>query len=261
MNISAYILEYLKKHGSVTVAGFGVFYLENSKAKLDPENGSILPPSSQIAFKVDYLAESDDLISYIASEKGSTFEAAKNELQIQTDFWKKKLQADHTLEIQNFGQLEQGDKGLAFFGKRLASDYPDFYGLEEIRFSDISDGEKLIEASRHEKDYKFSKSILWIFLVAIPVAGLVYLAITQKELIFGKKSFDSISAQTKTLRIQKSVPTKLDSAQLKIADSIKKAALKADSLKIDSIKKDSIRKHTPRKWRPKHQKSKSKWQK
>lgn len=259
MNISAYILEYLKKHGSVTVAGFGVFYLENSKAKLDPENGSILPPSSQIAFKVDYLAESDDLISYIASQKGITFEAAKNELQIQTDFWKKKLQADHTLEIQNIGRIDQGDNGLAFFGKRLASDHPDFYGLEEIRFSDISDGEKLIEASTKEKDYKFSKSILWIFLVAIPVAGLIYLGIAQKELLFGNQSFDSLSAQTKTKRIEKTVPLQLDSAQIKIADSLKRAAFKADSLKTDSLKKDSIRKHTPRKWYPK--KRKSKWQK
>ncbi|MBD8083628.1 HU domain-containing protein [Chryseobacterium caseinilyticum] len=259
MNISAYILEYLKRHGSVTVAGFGVFYLENSKAKLDPENGSILPPSSQIAFKVDYLAESDDLISNIASQKGIAFEAAKNELQIQTDFWKKKLQADHTLEIQNIGRIDQGDNGLAFFGKRLASDHPDFYGLEEIRFSDISDGEKLIEASTKEKDYKFSKSILWIFLAAIPVAGLIYLGIAQKELLFGNQSFDSLSAQTKTKRIEKTVPVQLDSAQIKIADSLKRAAFKADSLKTDSLKKDSIRKHTPRKWYPK--KRKSKWQK
>ena len=259
MNISAYILEYLKKHGSVTVAGFGVFYLENSKAKLDPENGSILPPSSQIAFKVDYLAESDDLISYIASQKGIAFEAAKNELQIQTDFWKKKLQADHTLEIQNIGRIDQGDNGLAFFGKRLTSDHPNFYGLEEIRFSDISDGEKLIEASTKEKDYKFSKSILWIFLVAIPVAGLIYLGIAQKELLFGNKSFDSLSAQTKTKRIEKTVPVQMDSAQIKIADSLKRAVFKADSLKTDSLKKDSIRKHTPRKWYPK--KRKSKWQK
>ena len=259
MNISAYILEYLKKHGSVTVPEFGIFYLENSKAKLDPENGSILPPSSQIAFKVDYLAESDHLISYMASVKGTSFEVAKNELRIQTDFWKKKLQADHTLEIQNLGRIDQGDSGLAFFGKRLASDHPDFYGLEEIRFSDISDGEKLIEASTKEKDYQFSKSILWIFLVAIPIAGLIYLGITQKELIFGNKSFDSLSAQTKTRRIEKSVLTKQDSAQLKISDSIKRVAFKADSLKTDSLRKDSVRKHTPRKWYPK--KRKSKWQK
>jgi len=250
MNISAYILEYLKKFGTATVPGFGVFYLENSKAKLDPENGSILPPSSQIAFKVDYLAESDDLTDFIAQKKQVSFEVSKNELQIQTDFWKKKLQADHTLEIQNLGRLNQGDEGLSFFGKRLSSDHPDFYGLEEIRFSDISDGERLMETSSKEKDYKFSKSILWIFLVAVPVAGIVYLAVTQQELLFGKKSFDSLSVQTKTRRIEKTAPVKVDSAQLKISDSIRKAGLKADSLKIDSLKKDSIKKHRMKVWKP-----------
>jgi hypothetical protein len=148
------------------------------------------------------------------------------------------------------GRLNQGDEGLSFFGKRLSSDHPDFYGLEEIRFSDISDGERLMETSSKEKDYKFSKSILWIFLVAVPVAGIVYLAITQQELLFGKKSFDSLSVQTKTKRIEKTVPVKVDSAQLKISDSIRKAGLKADSLKIDSLKKDSIKKHRVKVWKP-----------
>lgn len=261
MNISAYILEYLKKFGTATVPGFGVFYLENSKAKLDPENGSILPPSSQIAFKVDYLAESDDLISFIASKKEVSFEASKNELQIQIDFWKKKLQADHTLEIQNLGRINQDDEGLSFFGKRLSSDHPDFYGLEEIRFSDISNGESIIESTSKEKDYKFGKSILWIFLVGVPVAAIAYLAITQQELLFGKKSFDSISVQTKTRRIEKPIPVKLDSAQIKIADSIKKAAFKADSLKIDSLRKDSIKKNTSKTWKSTSTNRKSKWQK
>ena len=259
MNISAYTLEYLKKYGTVTVPGFGVFYLENSEAKLDPENGTILPPSSHIAFKVDYQVASDDLIRYIATKKSTTFEASKNELQIQTDFWKKKLQADHRLEIQNLGRLDQHDNGLVFYGERLTSDHPEFYGLEEIRFSDISDGENLVTTNDTDKDYKFSKSILWIFLIAIPIAGLLYFGITQKELIFGKKSLDSLSAQTKTKRIEKAVPTKLDSAQMKIADSIKRVTFKVDSLKVDSIKKDSIRKHTPKTWRPKYQKRKSKW--
>ena len=58
------------------------------------------------------------------------------------------------LEIQNLGTIFIEDGQLHFKGNRLESDHPDFYGLEEIRFSDISDGEKLIEASTKEKDYK-----------------------------------------------------------------------------------------------------------
>jgi hypothetical protein len=62
MNISAYILEYLKQFGSVVVPGFGVFSLENSKAIINSDNGSILPPASQIAFTPDYEIQSEELL-------------------------------------------------------------------------------------------------------------------------------------------------------------------------------------------------------
>ena len=59
MNISAYILEYLKQFGTVTVPGFGMFSLENSKAIINSENGSILPPASKIVYTPDYEVKSD----------------------------------------------------------------------------------------------------------------------------------------------------------------------------------------------------------
>lgn len=234
MNISAYILDYLKQFGTVTVPKFGVFSLENSKAVINSDNGSILPPSSKIAFHSDYQVSSDDLVDFISNKKSISKEAAENELQIQTDFWKKKLQAEHTLEIQNFGTIFLEDGELHFKGNRLESDHPDFYGLEEIRFSDINEGDSFESPINAEKDYKFNKSILWIFLFIIPVLGILYLGYIQQELIFGKKSFDDVSVQTKTKRIEKKMPVKIDSAQIKRADSVK--AFKADSLKKDSIK-------------------------
>ncbi|MBO6186375.1 MAG: hypothetical protein J6O88_17085 [Chryseobacterium sp.] len=234
MNISAYILDYLKQFGTVTVPKFGVFSLENSKAVINSDNGSILPPSSKIAFHSDYQVLSDDLVEFISSKKSISKEAAENELQIQTDFWKKKLQAEHTLEIQNLGTIFLEDGELHFKGNRLESDHPDFYGLEEIRFSDINEGDSFESPKNTEKDYKFNKSILWIFLFIIPVLGILYFGYTQQELLFGKKSFDDVSVQTKTKRIEKKMPVKIDSAQIKRADSIK--AFKADSLKKDSIK-------------------------
>lgn len=225
MNISAYILEYLKQFGTVTVPGFGTFYLENSKAIINSENGSILPPSSQIAFASDYEVQSDELAAFISSQKQASLDSVKNELLIQTDFWKKKLQADQVLEIQNLGTIFMEDGTAHFRGKRLESDHPDYYGLEEIKFSDINTAEKAGTVNS-EKDYKFNTSILWIFLLIIPVLGLLYLAYTQQELLFGKKSFDNVSVQTKTHRIVKdTVKIKQDSAQMKISDSLKKDSL------------------------------------
>ncbi|GAB0155589.1 hypothetical protein CHRYSEOSP005_08500 [Chryseobacterium sp. Alg-005] len=222
MNISAYILEYLKQFGTVTVPGFGVFHLENSKAIINTENGSILPPSSQIAFTSDYEVQSDELVSFISDQKQTSTESVKNELLIQTDFWKKRLQADLLLEIQNLGTIYIEDGDTHFKGNRLQMDHPDYYGLEEIRISDINTtgipGKKNVE-----EDYRFNKSILWAFLFIIPALGLVCLAYTQQELLFGKKSFDTISVQTKTHRIVKdTVKIKKDSAQMKMSDSLKK---------------------------------------
>ncbi|AZA48142.1 hypothetical protein EG346_08010 [Chryseobacterium carnipullorum] len=226
MNISAYILEYLKQFGTVTVPSFGMFSLKNSKAIINSENGSILPPASEIVFAVDYEIQSDELAAFIAAQKQMSLEASKSDLKIQTDFWKKKLQADQVLEIQNLGVITIENDRAHFKGKRIESGHPDFYGLEEIRLSDINNGEKVSTIVNREKDYQFKKSILWIFLLAVPVLGIIYLAFTQQELLFGKKSFDKVSVQTSTHRIVKdTVKVMVHTPQTAVSDSLKKDSL------------------------------------
>lgn len=228
MNISAYILEYLKQFGTATVPGFGVFSLKNSKAIINSENGSILPPASQIEFTIDYEVQAEDLTAFIAGQKQMSLEASRSDLKIQTDFWKKKLQAEQVLEIQNLGTVFIEEGHTHFKGKRIESGRPDFYGLEEIRFSDINNGEKVNPSVNREKDFKFRKTILWVFLLVIPVLGILYLAFTQQELLFGKKSFNKVSVQTSTHRIVK--------------DTIKVMAHTPKATVSDSLKKDSLAK-------------------
>lgn len=234
MNISAYILEYLKQFGTVTVPDFGVFSLENSKAIINSENGSILPPASKIVYTPDYKVKSDELAVFIASHKQMTVEASKTDLQIQTDFWKKKLQADQMLEIQGLGTIYIEEGETHFKGNRLQSDHPDFYGLEEIKLSDIHNNEsQKAVAGNSGKDYRFNKSILWIFLIIIPVLGILYVAYTQQELLFGEKSFSKItpSVQTRTHRIEK------DTAK---AYKINPQVIPSDTLKKDTVAKQNI---------------------
>ncbi|WP_426476326.1 hypothetical protein ACP3T3_13285 [Chryseobacterium sp. CBSDS_008] len=226
MNISAYILEYLKQFGTATVPGFGVFSLKNSKAIINSENGSILPPASQIEFTIDYEVQAEDLTAFIAEQKQMSLEASRSDLKIQTDFWKKKLQAEQVLEIQNLGTVFIEEGHTHFKGKRIESGRPDFYGLEEIRFSDINNGEKVAASVNREKDFKFKKTILWIFLLVIPVLGILYLAFTQQELLFGKKSFNNVSVQTSTHRIVKdTVKVMVHTPEAPVADSLKKDSL------------------------------------
>ncbi|MDR3026684.1 hypothetical protein [Chryseobacterium sp.] len=226
MNISAYILEYLKQFGTATVPGFGVFSLKNSKAIINSENGSILPPASQIEFTIDYEVQAEDLTAFIAGQKQMSLEASRSDLKIQTDFWKKKLQADQVLEIQNLGTVFIEEGHTHFKGKRIESGRPDFYGLEEIRFSDINNGEKVNPSVNREKDFKFRKTILWTFLLIIPVLGILYLAFTQQELLFGKKSFNKVSVQTSTHRIVKdTIKVMVHTPKTSVSDSLKKDSL------------------------------------
>ncbi|KMQ66851.1 hypothetical protein ACM46_04955 [Chryseobacterium angstadtii] len=250
MNISAYILEYLKQFGTVTVPGFGVFSLKNSKAIINSENGSILPPASEIVFAADYEMQSDELAAFIAEQKQMSLEASKSDLKIQTDFWKKKLQADQVLDIQNLGTINIEEDKTYFKGKRIESGHPDFYGLEEIRISDINNGEKIISTENREKDYQFKKTILWTFLIAVPVAGIAYLAFTQQELLFGKKSFEKVSVQTSTHRIVK--------------DTIKVMVHTPEAAVSDSLKKDSLSKPAGKNIQPApaaQNNTKTQWQK
>ncbi|MCT2408259.1 hypothetical protein NZD88_11965 [Chryseobacterium antibioticum] len=248
MNISAYILEYLKQFGTVTVPSFGVFSLKNSKAIINSENGSILPPASEIVFAVDYEIQSDELAAFIAAQKQMSLEASKSDLKIQTDFWKKKLQADQALEIQNLGIITIEDDTARFKGKRIESGHPDFYGLEEIRLSDINNGEKINTTENREKDYTFKKSVLWIFLVAVPVLGIIYLAFTQQELLFGKKSFDKVSVQTSTHRIVKdTVKVMVHTPETAVSDSLKKDSLSKSAGK-GTKSAPAVQNHTKTQW-------------
>lgn len=250
MNISAYILEYLKQFGTATVPGFGVFSLKNSKAIINSENGSILPPASQIEFTIDYEVQAEDLTAFIAREKQMSLDASRSDLKIQTDFWKKKLQAEQILEIQNLGTIFIEEGHTHFKGKRVEAGHPDFYGLEEIRFSDINNGEKVNTSENREKDYKFKKTILWIFLLVIPILGILYFAFTQQELLFGKKSFNKVSVQTSTHRIVK--------------DTVKMVAHTPEAPVSDSLKKDSLAKPVRKGIKPvpaAPNNTKNKWQK
>ncbi|RNA61245.1 hypothetical protein D1631_04470 [Chryseobacterium nematophagum] len=235
MNISACILEYLKQFGSIIVPGFGVFSVEYSKAIINSENGSILPPAGRIAFMLDYEVDSDELAAFIADHRHMSLEASKSDLKIQIDFWKKRLKAEQHLEIQSLGELSFDEETIHFKGNRLETDQPDFYGLEEIKLSEIEKSDMPpIESKSTEKDYQFSRVILWIFLLIIPILGLLYLAYTQQELLFGKKSFQDISVQTKTHRIKDSSKVSMRPIQVK-SDSLKKHSLSENHKKETKI--------------------------
>jgi hypothetical protein len=222
-NISQYIVDYLKSYKKVSIPGFGVFTVEFSGAKMDDEKKSILPPSQFVLFSQNFEESDNSIASYISLEKIISVSNALHELQTQTDFWKKKIAAKEEFSIENLGSFVKEDTNLVFKGERLSSDSPYFFGLEEIVFSEIQNKKSGKTIENSDKEYQFSKSVLWIFLLIIPLFLIAYFAYTNQELLFGKKSFEDISIKNSTHRIEKikkQIPTVVDSLK---TDSVKVA--------------------------------------
>ena len=233
MNLPFHILNFLKTNRKTEISGFGTFSLKNSGATISSEQ-SILPPAKEIVFVADYENRDRTFIQHISQQENLGEFDVELELKKHTNQWKNKLEANQEFEIETIGTFRNIENELHFKGKRIDELAPDFYGLEEIKIPEIknkvSQKENRKTASETENSYKFNKSILWIFLVAIPVAGILYFGIANPELLFGKKS--NLYTTNSTHRIE---PKK------QINDSLKQAAIQ-DSLKKDSLKIKTVQK-------------------
>ena len=243
MNFSLSLLEFLKKQESVSIPGFGTFYLHTINAVLDQAGKNILPPGTEVAFKVDTFGPENKFPQFLSKQENITLIEAEIEIKKQINYWNATLYKDKKIEIEPLGIFFLEDSKMIFKGNRIENLSPSFYGLEEINISEIKNS-----PSRKGNSYKMNKSFLWISLLLIGVLGLTYLGITQPEMIFGKRSF-------------KEDPPKKEAVPIKV-DSLKIDSLKAVQLSMDSIKSDSLQKATTpvKKWSSKNY-SKKKWKK
>ncbi len=221
MNAVDYIYDLLKDNKTVIVPGFGMFFLKNSKAQLDEATKSILPPAKQIDFNINYEAIDNGFVNWFANKSQISVSEAETEITKLTEYWKMQLLENGELNIEKLGKFIQSDTELKFFGNRLELDSPDFYGLEQIDLKNVTSK----SPSQENVAYKVKKSPFWLFLFVIPVLALAYFAITQREQLFGKKSFDQ----------------KPTSKQNSLSDSLKYQKAKAEKLKLDSLKLDSLK--------------------
>jgi len=181
MNISEIILEYLKQNGTAPVLGFGVFALENAKAVISEDKNSILPPSKQVVFSADYQLVNPKFIQFISSKNNISENEAESNLKTQTDYWKKMIQEGHGFEVSPLGKFWISGDNLQFEGQKIETENPDFYGLEEIKLSEIRKRGK-------SGSYALNKTLLWT-VILLAVAGLGAAAYLNQEFLFGTKSF------------------------------------------------------------------------
>lgn len=225
MDLTFYLLEHLKNHHRTDISDFGFFSLAHTGAAIT-SGQSILPPAKEIIFTRDRDLRNRDLVTYLAQQKNISEFEAELELKKFTNKYNSKYDAGENFELGGIGSFHSDGGKLTFKGVRISDPEPDFYGLEEIKLKEIhssSPENATPQAEETESDYRFRKSILWIFLVAIPVIGLLVLGIRYPDFIFGKKS--ELTVKNSTHRIEK-----------KAADSAVQQKPQVDSLASDSLK-------------------------
>ncbi len=229
MNTAQQIISALHENGVAEVSGFGTFAVVTRHAEMDPANGRMLPPGRDISFQQDFSGSAGAEVQH----------------------WQDQLLSTGHLRVEGLGVFNNDDGKIEFISEIQNLKAEEFFGLEEINLDTVPQGIKEMETAAEGKDYKFSRTLLWVILIAIPLAALAYLGIARPESLFGKKSFNQVPIQP--------VPVKpaIDSA--KIARE-KAAAFTADSLRTDSLRKDSLLKAAPaKKWPSKNNRKKT-WQ-
>lgn len=246
MNFSLLLLEFLKKQGSVSVPGFGDFYLKNANAVVDEVEKSILPPGKEVAFRTDATREGSEFIQFLAQQKNGSEIDAENEIKKQVNFWNSTLEKEGKLAVDHLGTFFLDDSKLHFRGLRTENLSPDFYGLEEITIAEIKNTK--LTAASHKNSYRLSKSVYWLIPLLLGIATLTYFGITQPESIFGKKSFEDALAEKPVPEIKKDT-LKVDSATIKnpVLDSLREDSIK--NAAIPPVKKWSSKKYSKSKWK------------
>ena len=239
MNLTDHILEYLINNTKAEISSFGVFGLKNSGARINDEQ-RILPPAKEITFVPDFETKDLGFLKYVSTKENISHFEAELELKKETNQWKSKLENQQEIHLENIGIFKNSENQILFEGKRIETSAPDFYGLEEITISEIKKSEEKpnisTELENEKKSSGFNKSILWIFLVLVPVLAILYFAFANQELLFGKKK--DFSVKTSTHRIDKK-EKKPDSAKTKIVqDSIKKDSVKITEKPINIKQSD-----------------------
>lgn len=214
MNLAFYIYKFLQEKGkSVEVPGFGVFFMEKTHAKVDEKASKILPPREIISFERKEVENNEDLLCFISEEVGRERQEVKTLIKTEVEQWNKELLEVGRLDLPELGVIEQKEDILVFTQK-TTNNSMEYFGLEEISLVEIEDS---------TKDYAFQRSILWAFLVIAPVLALVFLAVKNKDLLFGKASFEN------THRIERKVKPV-------VKDTIKKDSVLLDTTIVSQQK-------------------------
>lgn len=116
MNVSANLLEYLKKNDSAELIGIGTFRVSYTHASMSPITNTLTPPSRSITF-VNELNDDLSFVQSMAKNEFISVDTAIKWIKQYTDSVKERIELSNVCKLGDLGTLSKGigiGKGYAF---------------------------------------------------------------------------------------------------------------------------------------------------
>lgn len=110
MNVSANLLEYLKKNDSAELIGIGTFRVNYIPASISPITNTLTPPSRSITFYNEF---NEDLgfVQELAKKEFISVDTAMKWVKQYCDSVKEKIETSNTCKLGDIGSISKGFKG------------------------------------------------------------------------------------------------------------------------------------------------------
>lgn len=142
MNVSANLLEYLKKNDSAELIGIGTFRVSYTHASMSPITNTLTPPSRSITF-VNELNDDLSFVQSMAKNEFISVETAMKWIQQYSDSVKERIELSNACKLGELGTLSKGfSKGFTFTpkeGQNLLDSAFAFSTLKSVKTFDQGD--------------------------------------------------------------------------------------------------------------------------
>jgi hypothetical protein len=156
VTVEVLIADLLLRHNCVIVPSFGGFVAKQVSAKIDYDNGTMLPPSKSLLFNKQLINNDGLIINELAMANDLTFDQANIEVKHLIATWNESLKSGKRVEIDKVGNLYlDAENNVCFEQDRFCNLLLESFGLSKVHFlteEDVQIVENTIELiERHER--------------------------------------------------------------------------------------------------------------
>ncbi len=173
-DLNIYIEELLYKHQCVIIPKFGAF-ISNRKSAQMSDDKTFDPPKRELSFNASLVSNDGLLIKYISEQSGIDYNLVEDYINLAVEGWKRILQQEQALNLENIGVLRQTTDGRITFEPDTDVNYlTDSFGMAPFVPHEVpSTATMQIEENQVRPTVKEETKLPPVEEVKVPVTNMV----------------------------------------------------------------------------------------